>query len=294
MTDMLTGDARVPAEESNQSALSWAAIFAGAISNGALTLLLVAFGSGIGFSSVSPWPNSGMSLTSFQIATGLYLIFVAILSSTIGGYLAGRLRTKWVGLRTEEVLFRDTAHGFASWALAAVAGAAAFGAAAMYVAGGAAEGASRGASQAAAQSASPSMGYFADLMLRPGPGAAPASTSNEAANAPAEVGRVLAHGMSRGGEISQVDRAYLAQVVAARTGLSQADAEKRVAVVIDEARTAADQARKAAAAFSLWLAASMLVGAFSASLAAIEGGQLRDGRWRGVIGARSYAAASRV
>jgi hypothetical protein len=76
-----------------------------------------------------------------------------------------------------------------------------------------------------------------------------------------------------------VDRTYVARLVAARTGLSQAEAERRVDQVVTEAKAAADRARKAAAQLSFWLTASLLLGAFAASLAAVEGGQLRDGSW---------------
>ena len=110
--------------ESGQSATSWAAIIAGGVAAAALTLVLLAFGSGMGFSAVSPWSNAGVSASTFKLATGVYLIIVSMLSSTIGGYIAGRLRTKWVGLHSEEVLFRDTAHGFLAWAFAAILGAA--------------------------------------------------------------------------------------------------------------------------------------------------------------------------
>lgn len=44
-------------------------------------------------------------------------------------------------------------------------------------------------------------------------------------------------------------------------------------------KPAADQARKSAAKFSLWLAASMLAGALAAALAAVEGGNLRNREW---------------
>ena len=84
---------------------------------------------------------------------------------------------------------------------------------------------------------------------------------------------------ARDGVVADADRAYLAKVVAARTGLSQADAEQRVNQVITEAKTAADAARKSAAAFSLRLVVAMLAGALSASLAAIEGGYLRNREW---------------
>jgi len=72
---------------------------------------------------VSPWFNSGVSATTFEIGTGLYFIVMAMISSAIGGYLAGRLRNRWIGVQSTEVLFRDTAHGFLAWALASVVGA---------------------------------------------------------------------------------------------------------------------------------------------------------------------------
>ena len=102
-----------PAEEG--LTVSWAAVAAGAITAAALTLVLLAFGAGMGFSAVSPWSNSGISAGTFEIGTGLYLICVAMIASSIGGYIAGRLRTKWVGVHTHEVFFRDTAHGFLAW-----------------------------------------------------------------------------------------------------------------------------------------------------------------------------------
>ena len=117
MTDTLRSDTATIVE-SGQSATSWAAIVAGGVAAAALTLVLLAFGSGMGFSAVSPWSNVGVSASTFKLATGVYLIIVSMLSSTIGGYIAGRLRTKWVGLHSEEVLFRDTAHGFLAWAFA--------------------------------------------------------------------------------------------------------------------------------------------------------------------------------
>src|SRR5665648_1158787 len=127
-----------PVEES--PTVSWAAVAAGAIAAAALTLVLLAFGAGMGFSSVSPWGNSGVSASTFQISAGIYLIVVAMLASTIGGYIAGRLRTKWVGVHTHEVFFRDTAHGFLAWGFATVLSAAFLASAASNIAGGASSG----------------------------------------------------------------------------------------------------------------------------------------------------------
>jgi hypothetical protein len=88
-----------------------------------MTLVLLAFGTGLGLSVVSPWAGSGVSATTFKITTGLYLIVIAMIASSIGGYLAGRLRSAWDGVHADEVYFRDTAHGFIAWALASVIGA---------------------------------------------------------------------------------------------------------------------------------------------------------------------------
>jgi hypothetical protein len=294
MSDLSRAEIASSTTAKDPSAVSWAAVIAGGVTAAALTLSLVAFGAGMGFSAVSPWPGSGISATTFKIATGIYLIVVAMLSSTIGGYIAGRLRTKWTGLHGEEVLFRDTAHGFLAWATATVFGAVALASAATIIAGGATAGAAQGAGQAAAQSAGTGAPnpYFVDALLRPQPGSpagGPAGQADPAAIR-GEITRILARGLGEGGELPAADRAYLAQVVAARTGMSQPDAEKRVSEVIEQARSAADAARRAAAKLSLWLAGAMLIGAFSASLAAIEGGQLRDGTWKGVIGTSRYQA----
>jgi len=283
----------------DQSAVSWAAVAAGGLAAAALTLVLLAFGAGMGFSAISPWSNSGVSSGTFKVGAGVYLIVVAMLSSTIGGYVAGRLRTKWTGLRTDEVAFRDTAHGFLAWGFATVLGAAALSGAATYLVGGAAQGASQGVSQGVTNSASTQggNGYFVDMLLRPDPArqGAPGAASPQAGNdeaARGEIGRIFARSLRAGSEFSPADLTYVTQIVAARTGVNQAD-EKRVAEVIYQAKVTADDARRAAAKAALWLTAAMLIGAFAASLAAVEGGQLRDGTWRGVIGARNYRARQR-
>jgi hypothetical protein len=93
------------------------AVAAGAVAAAALTLLLGAFGAGI-FSSISPWSDTGVSASTFEVGTGIYLVIVGVMSAAVGGYLAGRLRTKWAGIHSNEVFFRDTAHGFLAWAFA--------------------------------------------------------------------------------------------------------------------------------------------------------------------------------
>ena len=103
------------------SAVSWGAIFAGAAAAAGLSLILLILGAGLGFATTSPWSGEGISATTFGVSTILWVIFMAFAASAIGGYIAGRLRTKWVGVHTNEVYFRDTAHGFLAWSVATLA-----------------------------------------------------------------------------------------------------------------------------------------------------------------------------
>jgi hypothetical protein len=272
--------------ESAVSAVSWPAIIAGAFSIAAVGLILLALGSGLGLSSVSPWPNSGPSATTFGVYAAIWLIVVQWASAAVGGYLTGRLRTKWVGVHTDEVYFRDTAHGFLAWAVAAVIMAAALSSAASSAVGTAVRGtgsvasaAAQGAGAAAAQSGGiDPMGYVVDTLFRsdhPDPDANPQE-------AHAEATRIILSGL-RDGDVPAADKTYLAQLVSARTGISQTDAEKRVDQVIakakdveTKARQTADTARKTAASIAYFTAFSMLIGAFIAAVAATIAGHRRD------------------
>ncbi|MEA2883524.1 MAG: hypothetical protein QOH32_2780 [Bradyrhizobium sp.] len=258
--------------EPSISGVSWGAVLAGAVASCAVTLFLLALGTGLGLSAVSPWGNSGVSATTFKIGTGLYFIVMAMMSSAIGGYLAGRLRTKWVGLHTDEVFFRDTAHGFLAWAAASVIGAVLLASPAPSLLGGVASGASQAAAGAA--QSGPMEGYV-DTLLR-------SDTAQPSANpqdSRGELVRLFTTSFRNGSDLAPADRTYVAKVVAARTGLPQAEAEKRVTEVSNQIKSDLDTARKNAAQLALWLTAALIIGAFSASLAATEGGGLRDGTW---------------
>jgi len=268
---------RTATEEAQASGVSWGAVIAGGVAASALTLVLLVFGVGMGFAAVSPWSSTGLSSTTRSVGAGLYLIVVAMLSSTIGGYLAGRLRTKWVGVHTHEVYFRDTAHGFLAWGLATVLSAAALASATTHIIGAAAGGFVQASSPATALSPAP-IDPFVDRLFRSAPAA---NQAGEDPTAPrAEIGRLLVASLRAGGDVAAADRSYMAEVVAQSTGLGQAVAEKRVSEVVTEAKITADNARKGAMKLSLWLTASMLIGAFAASLAATEGGRIRDGAWK--------------
>ena len=275
-------DMRASAILDAQSGVSWAAVAAGAVGAAALALLLIAFGAGLGLSAISPWSDSGVSASTFKTGTGIYLVIVAVMSSAVGGYLAARLRTRWVGVHAHEVFFRDTAHGFLAWAFATLLSATALSSAAAYLANGTEAVVGSAASQAT-ESVNPA-DIYVDKLFRTSPAAQPAPNSAATSNAnsnqsKAEVARLWTSEFHESYDLSAADKTYVAQIVAARTGLSQTDAEKRVNDVIAEAKTAADNARRGAAKLSFWLTAAMLFGAFAASLAAVEGGALRDGTW---------------
>ena len=264
------------------SSVSWGAVIAGALTSAALTLFLAALGVGLGLSAISPWSNEGVSATTFKVGSGVYLIAVAMLASTVGGYLTGRLRTKWTGLHDHEIYFSDTAHGLIVWALATVLTAGVLGGAITHIL----AGASAGLAPAAATSSSTGSptDVYVDSLLRADPaqqpaGANPAQPNASNAGTRAELGRILLPALRKGGDVPAADRTYAAKVVSARTGLNQQDAEKRVSDVIAQAKKAADDARRTAASMALWFAAAMLAGAVASMLAATEGGLLRDSRW---------------
>jgi len=318
----------VGGDDSVASGVSWGAILAGAFAAAALSFILVILGFGLGFSSVSPWSGSGLSAQTIGWSTVAWITFTQIAASAIGGYMAGRLRVKWASLHTDEVYFRDTAHGFLAWAVASLATAALLSTAiGSVISGGAKVAGSAGAAVVASGAtaavggggmasdggATPGLdnmsGYFIDTLFRaPAAGAPGAQTGAPAAAdaapvaplattaaadspplAPAqrnEVMRIFANAL-RTGALPAGDKTYVAQVIAKRNGISQADAEKRVddtfaayKKAVDDAATkakeAADTARKAAAYGSLWMFVALLCGAFIASLAATFGGRLRD------------------
>jgi hypothetical protein len=100
------------------SAVSWGAIVAGAVAAAALSLILFILGIGLGLTSVSPWSREGISGQAFGVSAILWITFTSLVASALGGYLTGRLRTRWLSVHTDEVYFRDTAHGFLAWGLA--------------------------------------------------------------------------------------------------------------------------------------------------------------------------------
>lgn len=335
-----------------KSGVSWGAIFAGATAAAALSLILLILGTGLGLASVSPWAQEGISAESFGVSTILWITFTSLAASGLGGYIAGRLRTRWVGILSDEVYFRDTAHGFLAWCVATLLTASLLTSVIGTLVGGTVSAGSQiagGASAVAALTVSTKADsnnsaqgamqnnptdYFIDSLFRrqastgataaepsvdqtttdpmseaenqtpvdsaPAPTPAPQPTAsvagqsddqqqlaNSSAEVSAEVTRIFAYALWNKQELDANDVSYVAQLVAARTGLSQYDAEQRVKDTftrlreqLDQAavtaKEAAEKAREVSAYSSLWLFVSLLVGAFIASLSATFGGRQRD------------------
>lgn len=295
------------------SAVSWGAIFAGAAAAASLALMLLMLGAGLGLTSISPWENQGLAAGTVGIAAIAWLTFTQIVASGMGGYLAGRLRTKWVDTHTNEIYFRDTAHGFLTWAVALLVSAVLLtttissligGSAKVIgsVAGGATATAVNNAGEGSSMLSKSSMEYFTRSLFRAS-GSTPAGNSNAPGNdvmamnqpAPpkaespaqlAEVTGIFANSIYSGA-LPKDDLTYVAQLVSQNTGISQQEAEQRVQAVYDKAQAnlkeakdkaqqAADAPRKTTSYVTLWSFISLLIGAFVASLCATYGGRQRD------------------
>ena len=247
------------------SAISWSAVIGGAFAAAALSLALLTLGAGTGLSAISPWSSRGASASAVGVGAIIWLIVIEILASAMGGYLAGRLRTRWVNVHAHEVYFRDTAHGFLVWCVGLVMTAAFLATAAASVVGVT----SNQTATAAAEAQSGPNAYFVDSLFR--------SDRAERVDPSerTEAGLILARGIQEKA-LPAADRTYLAQLVSARTGLSETDAQSRVSAIFDQARQSADIARKAAAHSLYWTFLALLIGAFCASFAATIGGKQRD------------------
>jgi hypothetical protein len=280
----------IPAAEGTGAGVSWSAVLAGALAAAALSFILLILGVGLGLSALSPWSYNDAPIGKSAI---IWVAFMQLASAGIGGYLAGRLRTRWANVHGDEVYFRDTAHGLLAWAVATLLTAALMAGAVRAALSGAIDAGSgvatatatvaAGAGSGVAATAARAPGaYYSDMLLRsdtPVP-----DTDNGALRA--EIGRIMMQ-PANGPSLAVDDRQYLARLIAKRTGMEQADAERRVDDVYarmvkartdaeNAARAAADKARKAGALSALWMFFALLLGAFVASVAATFGGKLRD------------------
>ncbi|MES2304277.1 MAG: hypothetical protein V4558_02175 [Gemmatimonadota bacterium] len=245
--------------------ISWSAVLGGAIVVASMSFILLALGAGLGLSSMTPWSAPRDTTKVIGMATIAWLVIMQIISGGLGGYLAGRLRNRWLGIHGDEAYFRDTVHGFLAWGLA-LCGTIAFLAAGSAVLAGGASASPPDTRQEASTNA-----YFVDVMLRPStPAAAPASPEVRG-----ELERILARTLLMATFASD-DKAAAGRIISQQTGVAQSAGEQRASDVVAMAAKAAESAKDAVGHSLLWVFLGLLVGAFSASLAATLGGRTRD------------------
>jgi hypothetical protein len=257
------------AVEVTTSFVQWGAVIAGALVAAAVSLVLIAFGTAIGLSVVSSSPTWRDASPALAIASGLYLLLTALASFGVGGYVAGRLRERWDPAAINDLVeFRDGVHGALVWAIAVVV-------TGLVIAASAAQLTSKAAEQAnspATTTGEPLLAYELDKLFR----AEKRPTDGELTYSRGEAGRILLASAGRQG-ITSADRAYLARLIASRTGIAQPDAERRVDEAVTAANVAVQKARRSAVILGFSTAASLLLGAAAAWYAASLGGRESDG-----------------
>jgi hypothetical protein len=265
------------------SFVDWAAVFAGAVLAAALSFVLLTFGTAIGLSASSPWPNSGLSAKVIASLAVFWVMAQQIGSVMAGAYVAGRMRTTWHD-RGHEGDFRDGLHGGLVWAVGVLISVLLLFATAGLVARTGAEVAGKTVASVASRTGDP-VDPVLDAMLRPNsaraavpPAGGPAATRGEVtstADGRAELARILTNSVASG-SLTPDNRSYLAQVVAQRTGLSPQEAEKRVDEAVSAVRAAADKARRTAVLTGFVTAAGLILSLGAGWWAAIRGGDHRD------------------
>jgi hypothetical protein len=256
-----------------QSSISWPAIIGGATAAAALSLILLVIGTGLGLASVSPWANSGISAKGFDIGSIAWIVLTPTMAASVGGYLCGRLRTRWLQTHTKEVRFRDAAHGFLSWATASIVTVAIFGMAMHLLM-------QRAPQLSISQDLAIPSEYYAGKLYRN------QTQVQTQTTVLAESNRIFSKSLSTG-QVAKDDLLYLTQQIRLYTGVSEAEADKRLRDTFSDAQAQIeegaalakrefDQARKITAYASLWFIVSLVCSAFAACFAATLGGKRRD------------------
>lgn len=293
-----------------KSHMDWGAVIAGGVMAAAISFVLMAFGSALGLSFVSPQENAEPPGTGIVIIIALWTVIVTVASFSIGGYVAGRMRRRAFDSTPHEVSVRDAVHGLVVWGLGVlIGGALAATAAAGIVRTGAqiataAVGAGVAAVGAAAGDEKTSA-YFADALFRAAATPASAQVTSESPDgdqmlppeeprtgpvsdaARQEAARILAMGAVREGGLTEADKEQLARLVASEVGVPEQEARGRVDTVLAQAeqaanaaemkaRDAADAARKAGVLAAFLTVTSLLVGAAGTATCAKLGGRHRD------------------
>ncbi|WP_428407559.1 hypothetical protein [Hyphococcus sp.] len=240
-------------EGNTHSYVEWGAIFAGAFVASAISLVLFAFGGGVGLSISSPFPGEGAQADTLSYVTMAWVLVVMIFSFIAGGYIAGRLRRPAIGATQDAVEFRDGAHGLVVWAVGLLIGAAL----SIHAATGAANIGATAAGSAANDAA---------IVLRGG---------GADANDRSTMSAILAD-VNDDGELSASAKEAAAEMIADNTDLSEPQARARIDEWETQSRETADRVRAVGAISAFLIAASALVAAAGAYFAAGMGGRHRD------------------
>ncbi|MBY0610849.1 MAG: hypothetical protein K2P80_01565 [Beijerinckiaceae bacterium] len=265
------------------SSVDWAAIFAGGVVAAAISTLMTTFGAAIGLSATSPFSGQGLSARAIGIATAIWVLWVAVSSFMVGGYLSGRLRRRSHDASEHESDVRDGSHGLVVWALgtlliaylatSSVAGITRAGVDAL------SKGASAvgGVSMKALDQAADPIGSAIDRLTRGN--AQPGVNADQQRTA---ITRTLANAVTTGA-LSPEDKSFLSSQVAAAAGISPEEANKRiddtmaqVNALSDKAKHVAESARKTGVLVAFLTAASLVISAAAAWWAATIGGKHRD------------------
>ena len=257
--------------ETSKHGICWASIIAGSVGAIAVSFALLVLASSYGLAISSPWSGEGFSATAVGVNAIIAMIIIQWVSSAFGGFLTGRLRTSW-RVHTDEVCFRDTAHGFLTWAVATLVTVLILGHAVTAVVGGGAKAITAGAVASSDTSSNDPMAYSIDTLFR---SERPATTDTSSTATRAEVTRIFAKSMTEE-NMSESDKAYLSSVVANRAGISQAEASARIDNTVKEIKKGADTARKTASTIAIFTFLSLVIGAFIAAVAGALGGRCRD------------------
>jgi hypothetical protein len=261
-----------------RSYLDWGAIIAGAVLAAAISFVLYSFGAALGLSFSSPQSGSGASGTTFVIFAGAWLVLTQVASFGVGGYLAGRLRRRIDGAKSDEVDLRDGSHGLLVWAVVILVSTVLLTSGLFSAAQTTAN--AVGGSVSAVAEAVPDVDteYLADTLMRDG--SAEGSTMSEETRE--TIGRIVQQTLLTG-ELNESDMAYLKSTLADATGLEASEVDARMEALQEQvadarqaAVEAADTARRWAVLAGFLAAAVLLVSAASAYLAAAMGGRHRD------------------
>lgn len=318
-TSTVTSGVAMASGGSGHSYVDWAAIIAGAVVAAAIGVVFAGFGAALGLSALSPQEGEGSGVLSL-ILTGIWALVTILASYGVGGYVAGRMRRRFEGATPDEVSARDAIHGMVVWGLGVLIGAwiagSVIGSAANAVgnvvggaaqavgsvvqgAGSAVGGAATAAADAATGGESGQGGLdlagfdpieaINNRLLRPATG--------EAIDPNAEVSPVardVIFGVARTGELSEDDRAILAEELARNSTLSEEEANARIDQAVEQvtalrdeaaqrveqaeqaARDAADAARRAAVLTGFLIAAGFAIALGAAMYGAGLGGRHRD------------------